>query len=194
MENSDANHQREFTRRARRWCRTARHGRDGLRYGLVWFEVRFRVGTYVIDFFLSNAGTQHPGGGGLTMRNLIVLLFALSAAACTTAWPDEGAGGVAELRAPAPPGQKLPPKVAVAARHLECSAQRFEKVAQAVDASGHGTGRVALLGQELNRARRELAGSLPDDAEHTLSSFDQEVAVLGLVVHAEPPGPGHCTA
>jgi len=131
------------------------------------------------------------------MRNLIVLAFALCTAACNTAWPVEGSGGMAEFKSPEMPAQVTTvtkPRLVQIEHHMDCSQQRFAVLSRTTGGTGQHTGRLAQLGQELNRAKRELAGLLPEDADRTLHQFDQEVAVLGLVVHAAPPDSGQCTA
>ena len=104
-------------------------------------------------------------------------------------------GGAAEFKPPvAAARERKTPLLVKVERHMDCSLQRFAVVARTVQESGQRTGQLGQVELLLNHAKRELAGRLTDDAERTLTAFDQQVAVLGLVVHAEPPDPGNCSA
>ncbi len=125
------------------------------------------------------------------MRALLAAALMLSTAACSTDWPEPGKAGMAEFAKPAP----APGAVATALeRHLDCSLQRRDTIVQAAADSGHDTGRAAALDQLAARAQREVLGGLPDDGARTLQRFDQEAAVLGLVLHVPPSSPRQCSA
>ena len=109
------------------------------------------------------------------MRTALLMALAMSVSACTT-WPDAGQGGVAELPIAAPPLQAV---ASLAQRHLDCSLRHFDMLRAAAERDGHGTGRIDLLQAEAVRAQREVAGDLADDADHTLTGFDSDLAAIG---------------
>lgn len=133
----------------------------------------------------------------VAMRTMLRVCVLLSVAACSNnSWPPDGNGGVAETKWPAPTrGPWVPApsaRLVQIERHLDCSIRRFGTVARQVDQLGHEEGRLGQIELTLNRAKRELAGRLPEDADRTLTAVDQEVAVLAIVVHADLAESGPC--
>jgi hypothetical protein len=109
------------------------------------------------------------------MTRLATLGLLLTLAACAS-WPEQGQGGLAELRPPAPIGE-----VALEAR-LACALQRVSVLEAASRAQGRATGQAQLLRLTATRATRETYGSLPRDAGHTLDRLEQDAARLHPMV------------
>jgi len=101
------------------------------------------------------------------------LMLALSA--CAT-WPDEGHGGLAELRQPSARAE-----AALEAR-LTCALRRVSALEAASREQGRATGQAGLLRLAATRATRETYGSLARDAGRSLDRLEQDAASLHRVV------------
>ena len=134
----------------------------------------------------------------MSARLLLMLAAALASSGCSLMqWPPDGAGGVAEQRwAPVPQAARKtqPTRLQQVEHHMDCSVQRYDLIAAAVENTGQNTGRVAQLELVLNRAKRELAGNLVEDADRSLTRFDQQAAAMRLVMQISAPDPKACTA
>lgn len=109
------------------------------------------------------------------MIRLLPLGFVLGLAACAS-WPDEGRGGLAELRQHAPTAE-----VALEAR-LACALRRVSVLEATSREQGRATGQADLLRLTATRATRETYGSLTRDAGRTLDRLEQDAARLHPLV------------
>lgn len=116
------------------------------------------------------------------LRRRLGTVLALAALAlcpaCSSHWPVEGQGGMAEAKWPAPllsPSPDTPPQLREA---LAASLERTREAQRLVEQTGNGTGRMAAIDQIATRARREFAGGLYADLPHTLDRLDSEVRRL----------------
>ena len=109
------------------------------------------------------------------MNRLLILGLALGLAACAS-WPDEGQGGLAEIRQPPPTAE-----TALESR-LACALSRVSVLEAASREQGRATGQAGLLRLTATRATRETYGSLTRDAGRTLDRLEQDAARLQQMV------------
>ncbi len=124
------------------------------------------------------------------MRVIFAISVALALTACSH-WPEPGAGGVAEFAAPAGPPRVADPAVS---HHLDCSLGNLSALADAANRAGRATGQLRELDTIAARAHREVAGSLPKEAERTLLFLDSQVAALAPVLLGSAAATKQCTA
>jgi hypothetical protein len=103
-------------------------------------------------------------------------LLALPLLGACAQWPEQGGGGLAEMRPARPPAPDG------LAQRLACALARMDALEQAAARSGQGTGQAALLRVIATRATREAHGSLPRDANRTLDRLGADAALLHPVV------------
>lgn len=101
------------------------------------------------------------------------LMLMLSACA---SWPDQGQGGLAEMRRPT-----AITEASLEAR-LTCALNRVSVLEAASQAQGRATGQAGLLRLTATRATRETYGRLTRDAGHTLDRLEQDAARLHPLV------------
>lgn len=109
------------------------------------------------------------------MIRLLSLGLMLALSACAS-WPDDGQGGLAEIRQPLPIAE-----VALEQR-LACALRRVSALEASSREQGRATGQAGLLRLTATRATRETYGSLIRDAGHTLDRLEQDAASLHQVV------------
>ncbi|MEI6161558.1 MAG: hypothetical protein WCP77_17120 [Roseococcus sp.] len=109
------------------------------------------------------------------MIRILPLGLMLGLSACAI-WPDEGQGGLAELRQP------LPTTEVALEQRLACALRRVSVLETASREHGRATGQAGLLRLTATRATRETYGSLPRDAGRTLDRLEQDAASLHQVV------------
>lgn len=120
-----------------------------------------------------------------------VPVLAVCLAACSGGWPPPGSGGAADLQ----PERARAAPIALTSRDslLSCSLARFRALEVASAARGQRTGEVYLESLDLNEARRESAGGLRRDADHTLANLDQELTSTATGLGARTDIPPSCT-
>lgn len=124
------------------------------------------------------------------MRALIALALVLPVAACGgPSWPDEGAGGMAEVARPTHEPRTPPADLR---RHLDCSLRAFARVSETARGFGHFTGQVAELEYSAAHVQREAVGGLPEDARVSLVRFDRGTAALAEELQLPPPDLRSC--
>lgn len=115
----------------------------------------------------------------------VAIMAALLCSGCGGHWPEQGQGGMAEVRWPQEADKMHPP--ARLRDRMSCTLSRFDTLREAADRTGQFNGQVELLDLVATRAKREYAGALYRDSEITLSVLDTEIDGLGRELRAEPP-------